>query len=165
MKLLRPLYGLRRSPRIWQKDISGKLARYGLKQVRDEPCLWQNEYIIVIFFVDDVLTMHRRSRKAMKEAEKFVLYMETTYKIRREGEGGWFLNIRMIRDRKARKLWLVQDSYIESLVKRFNLPIPRKYPSTPLLSKLEPADDDEVPSRQDILLYQQLLDLTSIQLS
>lgn len=157
LKLLRPLYGLRRSPRIWQKDISSKLAQYGLKQVPDEPCLWKNDYLIVIFFVDDVLVMHRKTIKARKEADKFVLYMETTYKIRREGDGAWFLNIRIIRDRKARKIWLVQDSYIDSLVKRYNLPILENYPTTPFQGRLDPAPDDYVPPRQDILLYQQLV--------
>lgn len=48
--------------------------------------------------------MYWRSRKAIKEAEKFILYIETIYKIRREGKGGWFLNIRIIQDYKARKL-------------------------------------------------------------
>ena len=43
------------------------------------------------------------------------------------------------------------------MVKRFNLPILGKYPSTPLLSKLEPVTDNKMPSRQDILLYQQLV--------
>ncbi|KAI3120209.1 hypothetical protein CBS147326_9557 [Penicillium roqueforti] len=46
---------------------------------------------------------------------------------------------------------------LKCLVKRFNLPILGRYPSTPLLSKLDPAGEDEVPSRQDILLYQQLV--------
>lgn len=53
-----------------------------------------------------------------------------------------------------RKLWLVQNSYIDSLVRRFNPPILEEYPPTPLL---EPAADNEVPTRQNIRLYQYLV--------
>jgi hypothetical protein len=37
------------------------------------------------------------------------------------GELRWFLNIRVIHDRPQRKLWLCQDSYVEKIVKKFNL--------------------------------------------
>ncbi|KAJ5771752.1 hypothetical protein N7520_002281 [Penicillium odoratum] len=33
----------------------------------------------------------------------------------------WFLGIRILRNRKERKLWLVQDSYFASVAERFNL--------------------------------------------
>jgi hypothetical protein len=37
------------------------------------------------------------------------------------GELRWFIGIRIIRDRLARKLWLYQDSYIEKITNRFNI--------------------------------------------
>jgi hypothetical protein len=37
------------------------------------------------------------------------------------GDLRWFLGIRIIRDRPARKLWLCQDSYIEKITNRFNI--------------------------------------------
>ncbi|RYP17079.1 hypothetical protein DL767_010081 [Monosporascus sp. MG133] len=37
------------------------------------------------------------------------------------GELQWFLGMRILRDRKARKLWLVQDTYWETIYLRFNL--------------------------------------------
>jgi hypothetical protein len=33
----------------------------------------------------------------------------------------WFLGIRVIRDRDARKLWLCQDSYIVKITAKFHL--------------------------------------------
>ena len=33
----------------------------------------------------------------------------------------WFLRIRVLRDRKARKIWLCQDSYIDKIATTFNL--------------------------------------------
>ena len=33
----------------------------------------------------------------------------------------WFLNIKIIRDRKSRKIWLCQNSYIEKIAVKFNV--------------------------------------------
>ena len=43
------------------------------------------------------------------------------YKIRYIGQLHWFLDIRVIHDRKQRKIWLCQDSYIKKISKSFNL--------------------------------------------
>jgi hypothetical protein len=43
----------------------------------------------------------------------------------------WFLGVRVVRDRAARKLWLVHDTYIEKIARRFGL-LNGKCPSTPL---------------------------------
>ncbi|RDW86563.1 uncharacterized protein DSM5745_03205 [Aspergillus mulundensis] len=157
-KLNRPLYGLRRSPRIWQKEISSTLLKYGFKPVPEEPCLFVTKYLMVIFFVDDILVMSKRSAKAKKEAANFIEYMERTYKLRNLGEAKWFLNIRIIRDRHNRRIQLLQDSYIDSLQAKYNLTAPSRIPKTPLpTEKLTPAPPDYTPTKQDILLYQQLV--------
>ena len=41
----------------------------------------------------------------------------------------WFLGIRVIRDRKAKKLWLVHNTYIKKIAKKFRV-VDRKCPST-----------------------------------
>ena len=43
------------------------------------------------------------------------------YEMRDIGEMKWFLQIRIVRDRNLRKLWLCQDSYIQKIVSRFHL--------------------------------------------
>jgi len=48
------------------------------------------------------------------------------------GDVKWFLKVRVIRDRAAKKLWLVYDTYIEKITKRFGL-LNRKCLNTPLL--------------------------------
>jgi len=48
------------------------------------------------------------------------------------GDVKWFLGVRVIRDRAIRKLWLVHDTYIEKITKRFGL-FDGKCPSIPLL--------------------------------
>ena len=43
------------------------------------------------------------------------------YEIRSLGELSWFLGIRVIQDRGAKKVWLCQDSYIDKITARFHL--------------------------------------------
>src|SRR5580700_1247952 len=46
-------------------------------------------------------------------------------------ETNHFLGIRILRDRPNRKLWLIQDSYIENFAHKFNITV-AKAPKTPL---------------------------------
>ncbi|KJZ68911.1 hypothetical protein HIM_11697 [Hirsutella minnesotensis 3608] len=53
LKLIRALYGLRRSPLLWQKDLTAALQDLGLTQCPDDPCIFQNPWMTVFFFVDE----------------------------------------------------------------------------------------------------------------
>jgi Reverse transcriptase (RNA-dependent DNA polymerase) len=48
--LLKALYGLRRSPRLWHKKLVAKLIQLGMRQVSEEPCLFMNEFLFFLFF-------------------------------------------------------------------------------------------------------------------
>jgi hypothetical protein len=78
--LIRALYGLKRAPRLWQKELSEKLAKYGLKRADDDECLFIAKGIILLFFVDDFLVVyHRRNRQLFQRfRDDFVI----TYKVR-----------------------------------------------------------------------------------
>jgi hypothetical protein len=67
-------------------------------------------------------------------------------------ELSWFLGIRVIRDRRQKKLWLCQDSYIRKIANTFHL-IDRKPPATPLATK-ELTPNIEQATAQKIYLYQ-----------
>jgi hypothetical protein len=138
-RLLRALYGLRRSPLLWQKLLSGALTELGLQAGQEEPCLFLDNHLIVFFFVDDIAYMYRACDQAI--ADEFRDNLATRFKIRDLGELRWFLGIRVARDRSQRRLWLCQDSYIESIAARFNL-ICDGAPATPIgIQPLVPNED------------------------
>jgi len=56
------------------------------------------------------------------------------YEIQKLGEVEHFLEVRIVRDRSQRKLWLVQDSYINKITKKYNITLFTKPSKTPLLS-------------------------------
>ncbi|KAG0159794.1 hypothetical protein PDIDSM_7320 [Penicillium digitatum] len=77
-------------------------ALYGLRM---SPRLWQQE--------------------ATRQATKLDQDLKKEWEMR-ELDATWFLNIRILRDRDQKKLWLCQDSYIESMTNKYNLVTTRK---------------------------------------
>src|SRR5579871_2244835 len=151
LKLLRALYGLPRSPLLWLKEFSSKLKALGLKQSSECQCLFFNDKLILFFYVDDISILFHK--KDTEEYERFQEKLLDTYEIREMGELQWFLGIRIVRDRVQRKIWLCQDSYIESIAESFNLILPsNKYPNTLMLTdELKPYSGQAIP--QEIYSY------------
>jgi len=151
LRLLRALYGLRRSPVLWLRELSKTLQECGFQTVGDEICLFTNGWMLIFFYVDDIVcccrTEHRCRMNAIIEA------LCRRYEMHHMGELSWFLGIRVMRDRPNRKLWLCQDSYIDRIVKRYHLEH-RKTPHTPLPSEpLVPYESTATP--QEIHAFQQ----------
>lgn len=151
LRLIKALYGLRRSPRLWQLEFGGWLTTLGLKQIPDDPCVYKSDRFIVIFFVDDIVTLSYAGNR--EEQRKFEAKLYNKYPIKIMGELKWFLGIRVLRDRPHRRLWICQDSYIDKIVHRFNLEEGKRYP-TPLVAgkRMEPNHED--PKQSKIHEYQ-----------
>ncbi|THC87359.1 hypothetical protein EYZ11_013195 [Aspergillus tanneri] len=153
-KLLRALYGLRRSPRLWQKDLSATLQEFGLEPVNEDQCLFTNNHILLMVYVDDIIIANMPNQEARENAQKLKQALEAQYELRNMGELSWFLGIRVIRDRTNRKLWLCQDAYIEHMATRYHLNDLTTYPKTPGGShNLVP--NQEIASPAQIHHYQQ----------
>ncbi|KAM4067341.1 reverse transcriptase (RNA-dependent DNA polymerase) [Hirsutella rhossiliensis] len=113
LKLLRALYGLRRSPLLWQKELTATFEELGLKTCSDEPCIQVNDWCIIFFFVDDISILYRKKNE--DNVNHLITQLQSHYELTDQGEVSWFLGIRVIRDRDARKVWLCQDSYIDKI--------------------------------------------------
>ncbi|OQD85533.1 hypothetical protein PENSOL_c040G03155, partial [Penicillium solitum] len=149
-KLRRALYGLRISPRLWQQEAASILRKLGLQQAPEDPCVFVGEGLLVFFYVDDILIASHTTAKA--KAIQLEKDLEAHWELTDHGEAAWFLNIRIIRDRKQKKLWLCQDSYVTSIATRYNL-TDRPPVYTPLpVDELTPYQGVATP--KEILLYQ-----------
>jgi len=62
-KLLRALYGLRRSPQLWQRDLAKGMQSLGLQQVTKDLCVFTSKWLIVFFYVDDIALLFRKRYK------------------------------------------------------------------------------------------------------
>ncbi|RMZ78499.1 hypothetical protein DV736_g6692, partial [Chaetothyriales sp. CBS 134916] len=63
LRLKKALYGLRRSPLLWQKDLTSTFRDLGFIEVPQEPYIMIKGGIIVFFFVDDIVIYYRQHDK------------------------------------------------------------------------------------------------------
>jgi hypothetical protein len=127
----RALYGMKDSPALWYRDLHSTLSKMKLIPCKEEPCIFMDEHrkAIIVFFVDDVLILYHKDDQTL--TDELVSGLNKAYEMREMGNIEWFLGIRVIRDRAARKVWLVHDGYIEKIAKKFGQD-QAKCPSTPL---------------------------------
>ena len=55
-KLHRALYGFRASPKMWQEHLNATLRDMQLHQLKSDRCVWVKKNIIVLAYIDDLLT-------------------------------------------------------------------------------------------------------------
>jgi hypothetical protein len=135
LRLIRALYGLKRAPRLWQKELSKKLEEFGFTKVKEDECLFISEGMILMFFVDDIIVIYHRQDQ--QRFDKFRKKFVQTYEVREMPKFEWFLGIRILRDRDNYKLWLIQDAYIDKIANQYNLTKHRKL-KTPITRRYQP---------------------------
>lgn len=151
--LLRALYGLKQSPALWYRHLSNTLNELGLEQVPGIECLFINDYMLLFFFVDDIVVLYH-SRNT-KQVDKFEQQLFNAYEMRNMGEIEWFLGIRVTRDRELYQMSLCQDSYIDKLTSKFNVNTNFASPGAPLTSYIPMRKNEETATLQQIHAYQQ----------
>jgi hypothetical protein len=116
-RLKRAMYGLRKSPLLWQKELTAAFESLGFQQVPQEPCLIIRDDIIIFYFVDDVGMMFPRQRRGM--IDEILSQLRSKYNITGGDTLDWFLGIHVTRDRAARKLWLSQATYCDKVFAKY----------------------------------------------
>jgi hypothetical protein len=117
--LQRALYGLKQSPLLWYDELTAFLRSISLLLSLSDPCLfiYQATGAYLLIYVDDLLIMTISTgiidEIAYKLSQKFPL--------KELGNVAYFLGCRIIRNRKAHKLWITQDAFINHIAQRFNI--------------------------------------------
>ncbi len=100
--LLQALYNLRQSPLLWQRLLTEALTTLSLQSVPDKPYIIINNWLIVFFFVDDIIYIYRIIDEP--RIDDFHTKLIQQFKIRDLNEATWFLSMKIIRNRLQRKL-------------------------------------------------------------
>ena len=130
LRLRKALYGLRRSPILWQKNLTSALRNLGFKEVPQEPCAMLNGSIIVFFYVDDIVFCHCKRDK--EKVEGTITELHKKFHLNVIGELKWFLGIHVLRDRRQRKIWLSQTAFIEKIANQYGIDTEGHIPDTPM---------------------------------
>jgi len=107
LKLNKALYGLRRSPLLWQTKFTTALKDLGFTEVPQEPCIVIKGGIICFFFVDDIVFAFRK--KDRDEVNHILSSLKKTFTMKDLGELKWFLGMHIIRDRSTQVQYYPQQ--------------------------------------------------------
>jgi hypothetical protein len=151
-KLIRSIYGLKQSPRIWQQKLEASLVKLGFQVSRLDPSLYllerNGESTLLLDFVDDILIAS--SNLELIAEIKAGLCQE--YTMKDLGEATRYIGIHIVR--RPGQIWLHQATYCLQMAERFGV-TSGPYPSTPLSSDFElfrPWEDlrtdDEPPAHR-----------------
>jgi hypothetical protein len=121
IKVLKAIYGLRNSLLLWYKKLNEALESMGLISSKKEPCLFYlpNRKVCIFFYMDDILCLYHRNNTL--NANEIIRAFKTKYEIKDERGVKWFLGIRIIRDKEARKVFLLHDAYIKKIAAKFQI--------------------------------------------
>lgn len=146
-KLVKALYGLRTSPKLWQQEACSVLGKLGLTPLPEDPCVFVGKGIIVFFYVDDIILASAPDQR--DRAYEIERQLHTHWELTDHGDARWFLGIRIIRDRSMKKLWLCQDAYIANMAVKFNL-VNKPRVTTPMTAPDSLKPYDGTPRREYI---------------
>lgn len=147
-RLRKALYGLRRSPLLWQKELTKTLLEIGYERVPHEPCAFIRNGVIIFFYVDDIVIAYRKERRTT--APRAVIELKQRYKLQGGDNLNWFLGIRVVRSRPQRKIWLAQTSYIDKIASLASVKQPEKIP----MGRQELLPHEDYASAEEIRSYQ-----------
>ena len=153
LRVWQALYGHPQSPKDWFECYTSALKSLKFKSISEEKCLWIHENCIILFFyVDDSIIAF--DKKYEKEAFALQEKLGNMFPIKMMGEAKTFLGIKIIRDRPKRKMWLVQENYINRISKTYNINSTKQI-MTPLAVDYDMSrNEDEKLSSHLIQLYQ-----------
>ncbi|CAI7894164.1 unnamed protein product [Closterium sp. NIES-53] len=150
-KLLKSLYGLKKSPLLWYTALNNVLVGNGWKKSQ------VNEALYFKVYVDDLLVASS-STAMLKELKEL---LEAAFELREISLVQKYLGLEIVRDRPARKLWLHQQGYANKLRKRFiNEEQNARTPKTPVsvAAYAEQTFDDEEAQEREEEEYRQKVD-------
>ena len=121
VKLKKSLYGLKQAGRKWYDSLRHSLAEVGLTRSAADPAVFYArvgvDIVVLAIHVDDT-TITGSATKLIKE---FKGRIHDKFEITDLGPVSSLLGLVIERDRAARTLYISQKSYIESIIRRFNL--------------------------------------------
>lgn len=98
------------------------MGEHGYNKTTSDHCVFvkkfsDEDFIILLLYVDDMLIVGHD----VKKIDKLKKELGKTFSMKDLGSAKQILGIKITRDRKAKKLWLSQERYIEKVLERFHM--------------------------------------------
>ena len=146
--LLRALYDLKQSSTLWYKHLFNTFNELELEQVSGIECLFINNYMIVVFFVNDIAVLYYS--RNVKQVDQFEQKPFNVYEMRKRNGIEWFLDIRITRDRELHQMSFCQNNYIDRLITKSNINTFYKPSGAPLTHYIQMMKNEKTTAKQEI---------------
>lgn len=121
LRLRKSIYGLKQSPRLFNKTLDAFLQSEGLKPSSADSCVYtrrrDGHFLLLAVHVDDQI-IACDSRSALDD---FKRRLNARFECSNSGPIGYFLGFNVYRDRLNRRLYISQEHYLESLLERYSM--------------------------------------------
>ncbi|KAK8593575.1 hypothetical protein V6N12_045652 [Hibiscus sabdariffa] len=125
-KLQRSIYGLKQASRSWNLHFNDAIKEFGFIRNEDEPCVYKkfSRSIVsfLILYVDDILIIGND----IPTLQSVKAWLSSCFSMKDLGEAVYILGVKIYRDRSRRLLGLSQSTYIDKVLKRFNMETSKK---------------------------------------
>ncbi|PPJ52893.1 hypothetical protein CBER1_11827 [Cercospora berteroae] len=152
--LQRALYGLKQAPLLWYQELTKFLKAAHFSPLWSDACLFKHgdSGALIMIYVDDLII----AAKTEDEIETIATRVGNQFGLKALGDVHHYLGCRIIRDRTARKLWIVQDGYIKKLHQKFGKQLTGNRYEVPIdpRFKFKKAPDGYVASKHLVKQYQ-----------
>src|SRR5258706_3083534 len=148
-KLRKSLYRLKQVLYVWNKLLDSTLKRLGFSQCRKDSGVYsyrlENTFVILAVHVDNMVIVSNSN----SGLSKMKLDLSRHFKVKDLGEVKFLLGIEVIRNRKSGMIELLQQAYINQLLKCFNLQ-DVKASATPLSTGTQLTQNDCPTTKEEI---------------
>ncbi|WVZ96966.1 LOW QUALITY PROTEIN: hypothetical protein U9M48_042541, partial [Paspalum notatum var. saurae] len=117
-KLLKSIYRLKQASQSWNLSLDEVVKRFGF--IKNKNLVYKvsgSALVFLVLYVDDILLIKNDTR--MLEAVKDSL--RKSFLMKDLGEAAYILGIKIYRDRSKHIIGLSQSTYIDKVLKRFNM--------------------------------------------
>ena len=151
-KLKKSLYGLKQSPRCWNKAFTEFMRSKEFKQSEADPCIYIRGTSIVAVYVDDLII----ATKTEGEMQLVKEVLHSRFKMKDMGKLHYCLGITIRQDDTEKKIEIQQKQYILRMLEKYGLQ-DAKPVSTPADPNVRLRKDDGVSKTVDPVLYQSMV--------
>jgi len=120
-KLRKSLYGLKQASHVWNKLLDSTLKKLGFNRCGKDTCVYSyrlgRKFIILAVHVDNMLIVSNSNSELTEMKQNLTKH----FKVKDLGNVKFLLGIEVIRDRKSGTIKLLQQAYINQLLKHFNI--------------------------------------------
>ncbi|KAG8496917.1 hypothetical protein CXB51_008099 [Gossypium anomalum] len=120
-KLQRSIYGLKQASRSWNLRFNDAIKEFGFIKNEDKTCVYKkvsgNTITFLVLYVDDILIMGND----IPTLKSITTWLGSCFSMKDLGEATYILGVKIYRDRSRQLLGLSQGTYIDKVLKRFNM--------------------------------------------